>query len=73
MCAESRRHGPPVVTIVTATHNRCELLRETVESVIAQDFEAWQMVVVDDASEDDTWEWVTSVRDEGAGVGSGRA
>jgi GT2 family glycosyltransferase len=53
----------PIVTIVTATRNRCALLKEAVQSVMAQDFRSWQMVVVDDASEDDTWRWLSSLGD----------
>lgn len=54
----------PLVTVVTATHNRLALLRETVESVRRQDHPAWEMIIVDDASEDGTSEWVRSLGDE---------
>ena len=54
---------PPVVTVITPTRNRCELLRETVASVQGQSYHHWQMVVIDDESEDDTWAWLTSLHD----------
>jgi glycosyltransferase involved in cell wall biosynthesis len=38
----------PVISIVTPTRNRPELLERSIESVRSQSLEAWQMVVVDD-------------------------
>jgi glycosyltransferase involved in cell wall biosynthesis len=50
------------VSIVITTHNRLALLKDAVDSVRrATD---WEVVVVDDASEDGTWEWLTEVSDE---------
>jgi glycosyltransferase involved in cell wall biosynthesis len=48
----------PCVTIVVPTRNRLPLLREAVDSVRSQSFGDWELVVVDDASEDGTTEWV---------------
>jgi glycosyltransferase involved in cell wall biosynthesis len=44
----------PLVTVVTPTFNRLELLRESLASVVAQTYPHWQMVIVDDGSTDDT-------------------
>jgi glycosyltransferase involved in cell wall biosynthesis len=38
----------PMISIVTPTRNRPELLERSVESVRAQSLEAWEMIVVDD-------------------------
>jgi glycosyltransferase involved in cell wall biosynthesis len=38
----------PVISIVTPTRNRPELLERSIESVRAQSLEAWEMIVVDD-------------------------
>ena len=54
----------PTVSVVIATHNRRAFLAEAVASVRAQTFDNWEILVVDDASEDDTWEWLTRARDE---------
>ncbi len=54
----------PTVSVVIATYNRRELLEEAVASVVAQTLTLWTLLVVDDASEDDTWSWLTSLRDE---------
>src|SRR5438132_6866761 len=44
----------PVVSVITPTKNRRELLRETMNSVAAQTLEEWEHVVIDDGSEDGT-------------------
>jgi teichuronic acid biosynthesis glycosyltransferase TuaG len=44
----------PRVSIVVPTHNRAGYLREALESLREQTFEAWECVVVDDGSTDDT-------------------
>jgi GT2 family glycosyltransferase len=53
----------PELTVVIPTRNRCPMLQEAVSSVMQQDFERWEAVVVDDASEDDTWAWLSGLRD----------
>ena len=45
---------PPLATVVITTRNRRTLLTETVESVAKQHGLTWEMVIVDDASDDGT-------------------
>ncbi len=42
----------PLITIVTPTHNRPDLLLRAVRSVLAQTYSNWELVIVDDASEE---------------------
>ncbi len=42
------------VSIIIPTHNRCDLLQETLESVRSQSYERWECLVVDDGSTDRT-------------------
>ncbi len=42
------------MTVAVPTRNRARLLRETIESVLAQTYEAFELVVCDNASNDDT-------------------
>ncbi len=44
----------PLVTVYVATRNRSTLLSRAIRSIVAQDFEPIEIVVVDDASQDDT-------------------
>lgn len=45
---------PPVVSVVVATKDRADVLGETLDSVLAQTYPHWQLVVVDDGSRDGT-------------------
>jgi glycosyltransferase involved in cell wall biosynthesis len=45
---------PPVVSVVTATYNRANVLRYSIESVLAQTLTDWEMWIVGDACTDDT-------------------
>ena len=44
----------PAVTVLIPTFERCELLKETLQSVLAQDFQDFRIVVIDNASTDNT-------------------
>ncbi len=44
----------PVVSVVIPTYNRSPLLPRAVQSVVAQSFTDWEIVLVDDGSTDDT-------------------
>ncbi len=50
----------PRVSVITPTRNRCELLRETLDSVAAQTLAAWEHIVVDDGSNDGTAEMMAA-------------
>lgn len=57
-------YGPrPLVSVVIPTRNRVALLQEAVTSVQDQTLVNWELVIVDDASDDATWEWLTGVQD----------
>lgn len=48
----------PVVTVLTSVRNSLHLLPETVASIQAQTFKDWEYIIVDDASDDGTTEWI---------------
>jgi len=50
----------PAVSVVVPTRNRRQLLARAVDSICAQTLSDWELVVVDDASTDDTWEWISA-------------
>jgi GT2 family glycosyltransferase len=45
---------PPLVTIITPAYNRADLIAETIDSVLAQDYPRIEYIVIDDGSKDDT-------------------
>lgn len=53
--------GNVAVSIFVPTHNRRALLTRAVNSVLSQDFENFELIVVDDASTDDTAAYLKSV------------
>jgi len=56
----------PLVSVVIATRNRRGWLSETVASVRAQSDASFEILVVDDASSDDTWSWLEREQADGA-------
>ena len=54
---------PPVVSVVTATYNRSNVLRFAVESVRRQTLSDWEMWVVGDACTDDTADMIREIGD----------
>jgi glycosyltransferase involved in cell wall biosynthesis len=51
----------PRMSIVIPTFNRSGLLRDAVGSALEQDTEDYEVVVVDDASQDNTWEYLEAL------------
>jgi glycosyltransferase involved in cell wall biosynthesis len=50
----SRMGQAPLISVITATYNMGRYVREAVESVLAQDWPAIEVIVVDDGSTDET-------------------
>lgn len=50
-----------LLSIVIPTYNRLDLLRETIASVRAQTCGDYELIVVDDASEDGTWPYLSGL------------
>ncbi len=44
----------PIISIIIPTYNRAAIIGKTIDSFIAQTFEDWEMIVVDDRSNDNT-------------------
>ena len=53
----------PKVSVVIPTHNRASFLRSAIQSVLNQTFQDFEIIVVDDASEDETPEVIQSFTD----------
>lgn len=54
----------PFFSIVIPTYNRAHTIRRPIDSIIAQTFIDWELIIVDDGSTDETKEIVLSYHDE---------
>lgn len=76
MVAEAKR---PAVSVIIPTYNRALCLRQAVDSVLSQGYKAFELIVVDDGSTDDTPRLleeyahrITVLRQENRGVSAAR-
>ncbi|OUD80777.1 Hyaluronan synthase [Clavibacter michiganensis subsp. michiganensis] len=57
-------HVPPRVSIVIPAYNNADYLAETVDSVLAQTFTDFEVVIADHSSTDGTWDVMQRYADE---------
>jgi glycosyltransferase involved in cell wall biosynthesis len=50
----------PLFSIIIPTYNRAHLISKAIDSVIAQTFENWELIIVDDGSTDNTKKLIAS-------------
>ena len=50
-----------LVSIITPSYNSVRYISECVESVLAQTYTSWEMIIVDDCSEDDSKQLITAL------------
>ncbi|GAB4534529.1 MAG: hypothetical protein Tsb0014_20820 [Pleurocapsa sp.] len=53
----------PLISIVIPTYNRADVLGRAIASVLEQSYPYWELIVVDDASEDNTAEIIQKIGD----------
>ena len=54
---------PPLVSVIVPVYNGETTLPDTVESVLRQTFQNFELIIIDDGSTDGTLRWLRSVRD----------
>ncbi len=54
----------PTISVIIPVYNGEKTIRETIESVLNQTFTDFELIVIDDGSQDKTVEIVSSIRDE---------
>ncbi|HNU86701.1 MAG TPA: glycosyltransferase family A protein [Ferruginibacter sp.] len=53
----------PKVSIIIPTWNRAEYIMESVQSVMDQTYQNWELIIVDDGSDDNTEEIILQIKD----------
>ena len=53
-----------LVSIIMPSYNTAPYIRETIQSVLDQAYQNWELIIVDDCSTDNTDEVVVSIKDE---------
>ena len=54
----------PYFSIIIPSYNRAHSIRKAIESILTQTFQNFEIIVMDDASKDNTKEVVSSIEDE---------
>src|SRR5262245_9759520 len=54
----------PKISILMPTYNRATLIGETIESILNQTYQDWELIIVDDGSDDDTEQLVSQFKDQ---------
>jgi teichuronic acid biosynthesis glycosyltransferase TuaG len=53
----------PLVSVITPTFNCSNFIQKTIESVQNQTYKHWEMIIVDDCSQDDTGNIIKTISD----------
>ncbi|WP_191832910.1 glycosyltransferase [Pseudomonas fluorescens] len=53
----------PKVSVILSSFNHAKYLREAIDSVLSQTFENFELIIWDDASQDESWEIICSYAD----------
>lgn len=48
----------PLISIITTTYKHERFIRETIESILSQNFGDWELLIGDDSPDDATWETI---------------
>ena len=54
-----KNNNSPKITVIMPTYNRCNMLKEALQSILNQTFKDFELIVIDDCSNDGTQEYLT--------------
>src|SRR6059058_3320007 len=52
------------ISIIMPTYNRAAYIGETIRSILTQTYQNWELIIIDDGSEDNTEDLVKRIGDE---------
>src|SRR5438046_10623424 len=64
MIGKMKNNDQPKVSIIMPTYNRAKYIGETIESVRNQSYQNWELIIVDDGSDDNTREIISAMKDK---------
>ncbi|MES9993401.1 MAG: glycosyltransferase [Candidatus Thiodiazotropha sp.] len=53
----------PAISIIIPSYNHADYIVAAIESVLQQSFQEWELIIIDDASKDDSWNIISSYED----------
>ena len=53
---DAKQNKPPLVSVVMPAYNSSATITESINSVLAQTYQNWELFIIDDASTDNTVE-----------------
>ena len=49
-------------SIVVPVYNRADIIKETIPHILSQEYENYEVIVVDDGSTDNTWDTLQTIK-----------
>ena len=54
----------PKISVIMSVYNGLPYLKEAVKSILVQTYKNFEFIVVDDASTDNSWKYLTGIKDK---------
>lgn len=54
----------PIISVITPAYNAERFIKDTIQSVLDQTYDCWEMIIVDDRSQDQTVELIKEMQDK---------
>lgn len=64
---KNRKKTNPLISVIIPTYNRAHIISRAIDSVLKQTYSNWELIIVDDGSEDDTEEVVRRITKKNKG------